>query len=415
MRTMGVLVGVALVGCGSSVDVAGTVMDTSGCPAVGTTVVITDANGVLSPLTVDAAGVFRAPNVATPYTAAVLGPFINGNTSGFRPTVVYVGLTRANPSLLTNFSFTERSANIAVTIDAGYPASSDGTTSYFFLSSQAVASTWFNLGFGPLTDSVGVYWIDPASIIGTLYASQTAFDAGVPVGYGYGATAVSVTDGQTTNSLLDVSPVSTGFLSGTIAPPAGYGVSRIDGFLTNSTGLYLLLFHYGTYVHRVNGNLPKSFSYLVPSIPGAMVGLQAVASDGQSTWSAGIVQSSPDASMVSLNCPAVVSLTAPAEHQTGVTLSTHFSWSTSPGAIYQFNLQGGGIQVWTANGSLSLPDLRDAGPLGFPVPSATYNWFVSSVSGYGSVDALTDPTASLVGLYCGSQTPTQDFTTSATP
>jgi hypothetical protein len=390
--------------------VNGTVKYSDGTPGPGLTLLLTDAQGTQTQLTSDGAGTFSAPNVAVPYSLAVVyssymlpGPFAS----------LYLGLRRADPQVVADDGLptSNRFATLQVTFSGGtYPQpATDYVTYYSFASPQAAVQGGLR-GEEPTVNDLDVSWLSPSSTTtsGTLQVLQVQTDAGLPVSYsGYGMTSASLTSGSPTSTSLQLAPVSTSVLTGSVAVPSGFILIEVDGYLVSPSG---------DIVQFLADTAPSpNFSYATPSVAGTTIDLQAfaVGADGP-FWVARMSGLAPDASGVDLSCPSGPTLIAPPDNQNDVTRLTQFSWSPSENSVYRFTLfeSYAFLSVWTADTALTLPDLSSVG-FG-PLVSSTMNWQVYAISPYDSLDALSSAAAPL-GAWCEVTSPAQTFTTSATP
>ncbi len=393
-------------------NVNGTVKYADGTPGPGLTLLLTDAQGKQTQLTSDGAGAFSAPNVAVPYSLAVVyssfmlaGPFAS----------VYLGLTRADPQVVADDGLPtpNRFATLQVTFSGGnYPQpAADYVTYYSFFSPQAAVRGGL-LGEEPAVTDLEVSWLDPSSTAtsGTLYVLQVQTDAGLPIAYpGYGMASASLTSRSPTSTSLQLAPVNASILTGSVAVPSGYILSEVDGYLVSPSG---------DPVQFLADAAPAlNFSYAVPSIAGTTIQLAAFAFGGAGmAWFPSVSGLGADARSVDLGCPTGPTLIAPPNNQTDVTHSTQFSWSPVENSVYRLTLIGPSVpflSVWTADTTLMLPDLSSVG-FG-PFASATLNWQVYTASPYESVDARASPGALPPGTYCETSSAAQTFTTSATP
>jgi hypothetical protein len=406
-----VFLALALCSCGGSgsggTNVNGTVLSGANrIPEPGASVLITDANKVQTSVKTDATGAFSVSGVATPYSAAVVDPASQTAT-------VYLGLTRNNPALIsdtTSSPVTNRQSTLAITLSGGtYPQPpANYTTNYLFVSPWAFQSAAL-MGTLLATNSLQFSWLDPSSTTtsGTLWALQVLTDdSGLPIGYpGYGSTSATLTDAETTTASLSLASVTNALLTGTVTPPPGYSVDEVDGLLLFPNGYNITMF--------ADTTASTSLSYTTPSIPSTTLALSVAAYNSSGAiWLPYVGGLAADATGVTFDCPGAPTLIAPTDQQTGVTTSTAFSWSVTPSAIYNvsFTINQSGLMVWTADASLTLPDLSS---IGFgPFPSTVFNWLVSAQTGFTSIDAVTDPALSVpTGLSCDAVSPSQDFTT----
>jgi hypothetical protein len=414
LKKTALLIGlVALLGCGTNLQ--GTVGYDDGTPAVGVPVLITGANGVQSKATTDALGGFSVPQVATPYSAAV-ATVAKGPNDIFTASL-YLGLTRSEPFLYleTNPPATDfRDATILVTLAGGtYPQPATSyTTNLGFVSAEAFSNVALT-GTLSAVNSLDVPWFDASSssstTTGQLLGLQAVTDgAGLPTSYtGFGAVNASVTGGNVTNTSLQLAPVSSTTVTGTLNLPPGYNFVELDAYLLTGEGGVLQV---------LADTAPQaSFSYALPSVPETTLQLQAFAvGDNNAFWLPSAVFAA-NASTVVLHCPAPPTLISPADNATGVTNATPFSWSEIPGSVYRVSF-GGSLYVNTASTSLTLPDLS---PIGFgPIAGEGQQlWQVTADGSTSSVDDTASPPKPNLqpGVYCNATSPNQAFTAAAGP
>lgn len=419
LKTTALLLGIALWGCGSGgsgfpTNISGTVTwGLTSTPALGVTVLVTDAHGAQTTVTTDATGAFSVSGVATPYSAAAVLEAPTTPT-GAESATVYLGLTRANPALVLDNPTTPTQTyhgTLSVTLSGGtYPQpAANYTTNFLFVSPQAYQSI-STPGVLSATSSFEVDWSGPASTTsGTLFVLQVEADgAGLPTAYpGYGTTSVSVTDGVSTNASVALASVAAGVVTGLAIPGPGYSLQEVDAFLVFPNDYYIQIV--------ADTTSSSSFSYTTPSIAGTTLDMDAFAAGPAGVWFPQQSGLAANVSGLTFNCRGAPTLLTPSDQQTNVTSSTPLSWSGDPGAIYQVVLNGN-LSIWTAETSVTLPHLTGVG-FG-PFPTTSYTWSVSAYNynGLSSVDAWTNPNSPPPsGPACIAGTPDQSFTTSATP
>jgi hypothetical protein len=394
----------------SETSVVGTVVDGSLQPAPGIAVLLAGRPAT----TTDQAGRFAATSVPQPYDAVVTLP-------AREVAVVYTGLTRRDPTLyLPVFSLLNvlvdhhTDMRGVVTGGAGYPEPVNHRSSVLFLSPAA-------LGSAAVSHVTGGYhlvphWLGARGTTGTVHVLQWQYSraTGLPLSYtGYGSrAAVTLADRDTVSGLdVQLAPVVTGLLSGTVTLPPGYALSaKSVSLVLGTVG--------GTPAEWSLGNdatpLPE-FAYATPVLEGATfdVAASATAVGGAST-AAARAGLSANAGKVVLALPPSVELGAPAEGEAGVRAGTRLSWSRASGGVYLVevgpNDQGPTYWILTADTAATIPDL---GPLGFGLPAgASYLWAVAAVTPFASVDATAGPTALRPsGDWTTSVSATRHFTT----
>jgi hypothetical protein len=358
--------------------VNGTVVDINGQPAAGQTVLITSGTTFSQMVTTDVNGAFSVSNVPPTYNATIIQTSI---------ATEYVGLTRADPTL-TAFFFvsSNRMAGLSGTITGGtFPEPPGYSTTLIFDSPQIVH------GLGDPTSgsySATIKWPGASTTTGTLYALQVHTDGGVPADYpGFGMlSGVTLTD---TSSLggqnVALNAVTSGALSGSATAPPGYSIlyKSIDLQVASNLSLNVL------FDPTANG----TFGYVTPAVSNTTLTVTAAASSALGEFSAVIkAGQSANASGLTFAIPAAPVLTAPPDAGTGVTLTTPFTWTTYPGAVYEFQTRSSGgltFYILTASTTATLPDLS---AYGFPIPSTTdFSWFVVALAPVASVDLLAAP------------------------
>jgi hypothetical protein len=406
----------AVGGCSPSTNVGGTVVYPSGAPASGNTVVIIDGSNSRTSLTTDANGAFSLNGVTTPYSAIVVesDPRL---PMQLRTTTAYLGLTRADPSLVADGpagAFSENDGTLNVTLSGGtYPQPRTNYKTNLDFASPEVQQASVSLGgTRGATNSLDVTWSDPSSgpTSGTLYALQVHSDeSGLPTDYpGYGMTSTSVAAGMATSASLALQPVATAMLSGVLVLPAGYSLIYTTGYLNSGQALLPLF---------ADSTQPRAFAYTTPAIAGTTLLLEALALNATNDlWVTSAVGLAADATGVSLACPVAPALVSPADGQTSVTASTDFSWLGQDNGIYEVDF-GGNLVVWTGSTTATLADLLS--PDGSPIAGSTeFSWHVTRVSPYASMDALVAPQSVATlppTLFCQFPSRRQTFTTSANP
>jgi hypothetical protein len=358
--------------------VNGTVVDINGQPASGQTVLITSGTTFSQMATTDVNGAFTVPAVPTPYNATIIQASI---------ATEYVGLTRADPTLTAFFFVSDnRSAGLSGTFTGGtFPEPTGYSTTLIFDSPQTVH------GLGDPTSgsySATIKWPGASTTTGTLYALQVHTDGGVPADYpGFGMlTGVTLTD---TSSLggqnVALNPVTAGALSGSATAPTGYSIlyKSIDLQVASNLSLNVL------FDPTTNG----TFGYVTPAVSNTTLTVTAAASSALGEFSAVIkAGQSANASGLTFTIPAAPVLTAPPDAGTGVTLTTPFTWTSYPGAVYEFETRSSGgvsFYILTASTTATLPDLS---AYGFPLPPTTdFSWFVVALAPVASVDLLAAP------------------------
>jgi hypothetical protein len=371
----------AAVTVAAAITLSGTVVDDSRQPYAGQTVVITSGSFSQSVVT-DANGAFSVSGVPTPYTATVLD-------SGGSLAVQYQGLTRSDPTLTDlGDQPTTRSASLAGMLTGGhYPETAAYSTVLNFVSPQATAG---------LTDptsasySSTIDWAGPTTTTGTLYALQIHTVSGLPADYpGYGTLPnVLLEDlGTLTGQNIALSSVTSGTLSGTVSPAAGYTVSDKSMSLLVGSGPLE-----GALNAVYDTSAGAAFSYTTPSIPNTSIAFSATTTTvAGETSIAQMTGLSASTSGVTLSVPAAQTLTVPVESATGITVTNPFTWTAYAGGISVLYVFGAGptFYVFTTGTTATIPDLSAAG---LPLPSsAAYSWYVIGLGPLADVDAAAAP------------------------
>jgi hypothetical protein len=372
----------AQVNVAPAITVSGTVIDQFGTIAAGETILIT--SGTFSGSTVSAAdGTFSIAHVPTPYTATVLD-------SGGTLAVQYIGLTRADPSLV---DFATIAQTLTSTVSGGFtggsfPEPAGNATAVLFASPQTnLESSHLSVPAAGSTFSGSVNWMGPTMTTGTLYALEAHTVSDFPADYpGYGTLPdVLLQDmGSISGRTIPMSPVTAGTLSGTITPAVGYTVAEKDLYLVVAPGSVMELL----------GDMSSSasFSYIAPAISGTSLTL--LTSTTSASAGAAIVTTTgltASSTGVEVNVPAPSTLTLPVDSATGVTTTTPFSWTNST-AVYLLvftSTSGPSYYVFTTETTATLPDLSSAG---LPLPASTvYSWELLSFGPNTSLDAAAVP------------------------
>jgi hypothetical protein len=358
--------------------VSGKVVDNQSQPVAALTVII--ASGSFSASAVSGAdGTFSVANVPMPYNATL----ISSNSS----VVEYVGLTRTDPTLTDLAAVTEaNSSMLSGTLSGGnYPESADYSTSLAFSSPQT--SYLFNDdGSGGYAQNIS--WSGPSTTTGALYALQVHTVSGLAANFpGYGSlSSLALTSGTAAVApVLTLSAVTNGTVGGTVTPASGYTLEEIDMFLqaTPTVPLQFLADSSGT----------ADFSYVVPSISGTSLQIEALAHSAAGESSVVLqVGLTADSTGVSIAIPAAPILSLPVDVATNVTVTTPFSWTAFSGGVHVLSIYGTGVphfDVITAATTATLPDLVMEG-ISLPA-SANYSWQVIGFGPNQTVDGLAGP------------------------
>jgi hypothetical protein len=372
---------------GSIITVAGKVVNLSGV-AVGSVPVVI---GALPPATTDANGNFTIANVPVPYDITVVN-------SGTKSGLVYIGLTRSDPTLTFIVSSAlANSATVSGTVSggAGYPLPANHASVAAFVSPEVTSSNTINATTGAY--SLSTSWMTPQSTTGALYALQWQRDptTSLPVAYkGYGTkTGVALLTGGTfANQNITLSSVGAASFSGTVTAPAGYALSDRSVTVLFSTGGIGIL---------SDGSAPSSptsttFNYVTPNVSGATLRLGATASKGVVTVTGSKAGFAVNATGATLALPSGPDYSLPIDAATAVSTSTDFVWTPMTNAVFIVQFAGPAgqprYQIVTTATTAKLPNLT---ALGLTLPANTlYSWSILSIAPVNSIDAV----AASVGL-----------------
>ena len=191
--------------------------------------------------------------------------------------------------------------------------------------------------------------------------------------------------GSVSGQNISLSPVTSGSLSGTVSPPAGYTVAYKSVALQVATNLSLSAIFDGT--------SSTTFTYVTPAVASAVLTVTAAATSAAGEFSAVLkAGQSPNGSGLTFTIPPAPTLTSPPASSTGVTVSTPFAWTAYPNGIYEFEAKsatGPTFIVLTAATTATLPDLSSSG---LPLPASTnYTWSIIGLSPVSSIDLLAAP------------------------
>jgi hypothetical protein len=383
-RSRAVAVGLAalLAGCssssgsGSTITVSGTVVDLSGQPYPGQTVILSSGSFTQTETT-DAGGAFSVEGVPRPYMATVVaggGEFVS----------VYQGLTRVDPTLTGFFTpHGGRASTLTGQFTGGSPPGTVGdSTSFVFASAETVQDfIEFSSDYHEQ-----LRWSGPSTTTGTLYAIQVHLSEGVPTDYpGYGTRDnVALEDtGTLTGQDVALASVTTGTLSGTVTTPVGYSLAALSLQLLVAPTVALNLLNFA----QEPPSAP-TFSLATPSIDGTSVLLGFSATPSSTGESAAAQMAvSANASGVTLTVPAAPTLNLPEDGATGVTDSTAFAWTAFPSGVHLLQVFGGD-RVFVLFTSASTTTLGAWPAPNTPPTSTAYTWNVMGLAPVPSVDAM---------------------------
>ena len=398
-----VLAAAILLGCGDSaptgpddrITVQGIVADEYGTPLSSREVLIVGHAGV----TTDADGHFSVTDVRPPYNLLVMIP---SSFSGDREVLMYAGLTRADPLVVTPpmpFSEAHHGAYLWGSLYGGaaWPLPPNLKTTVFFESQDAqwgVAAGWDHYTLQPS-------WLGPQSTTGVLHALQWESDSssGLPARYtGYGSVPLQLSDGGYFEgpSVTMGAPVGSGAIAGVVNPPGGFAVTRKTvrlGFLAPPVPARWEIITDSAHA--------ASFSYVTPNLAGATFSLTAGAVAADSAYSEAVKTGiGANAADVTLSLSQPPTLVAPRAGARDVRLGTTFSWTRVEGAVYlvairyadQFTIipSPPNYYVLTTDTTVTLADVIPGSM--YPYPNLSYVWEVRSWAPFGNIDDVAVPT-----------------------
>lgn len=327
-------------------------------------------------------GTFTITGVTAPYDLTIAIP-------SFNVALVYIGLTRADPTLsyidVGNVRTADISGSIGVTVASGdeaaiFPGSATPMEGSLLLPGGS------GPGYGPFT----VAWGGSASHNLTLYALTVTASGGPPTAFtGFGSTDVSLTDGgAVTNASITLGSVSTASMSGSVNAPAGFTVSVAAPLVRFGSPT-------GALVGLGSSGGSSSFTGVkVPVHSGIAYGIVGAADGPSGGGTAAWANAAGPGTSASLMLPAPSVPTAPASGATGVGTGTKFTVTPLSSAIYVAVLDGPtssdpSVYAFTDQTSFKLPDLSVVGMS--LTASASYNYSVSALGPFTSIDDFTGP------------------------
>lgn len=333
----------------------------------------------------DASGNFSVSGVHTPYDLTVL----QACTS---VAYVYQGLTRPDPIALIFLSSSEvRKSEVTYSFtnaDTTAPPASEFSDSIMdCTSTDANISCGVTGAVGPNPYTQTLQWSGPQNIEADVYALQTFEKNNVATSFRRFALAQReyFSNGQPGTVSLNLQPLSSGTVSGTVTPPPGYTlIQRGLGFKMRGQWKY----PFSLEDNRTSG-ISQSFSWASPLVAGLGLYLNGTASKGDAGVYAYLDDVAPNATNLSLTLPTPPEQTEPANNALGITNNNVFSWTPFAEGVHTFSVTPTTkgpltLIIYTAKSEVILPDLTS---LGYPLPKGvTYKWRVSGQAPLASVD-----------------------------
>jgi len=357
--------------------VSGSVRDFGGEPIGGATVLVPGGR----PVTTGSDGRFSISGVGTPYDIAVIVP--GPNAVAPNSAVIYQGLTRSNPSLLSPY-FTGPTR--AATIGGMAPPASGKTTLVFFLSDPVTGAV---VAADPATGqyAMTVSWQGSATTqSGQLYLLRIGGPS--PWNYdGFVSKALTINGGgdfpgkDFAETELADPPEHT--ISGTVAVPAGYTLNEQHVILTFGGPTLTIV--------AAQGLLSSDFTQMVPDIGGLASGVAFLASDPASRLSY-FFKREVSGNPLNITVPLEPAgrLAVPVDGATAVDVASPFSWTQGGGTgvnvveVFPDNSTNPTFFVFTTRADATIPDLSSVG-MGLP-GNAGYHWHVVRFIPIASVD-----------------------------
>jgi hypothetical protein len=244
------------------------------------------------------------------------------------------------------------------------------------------------VGLTPYTQTV--QWSGPQNVEVDVYALQTFEKNNIATSFRRFALTQreNFIDGQPNTVSLNLQPISSGTVSGTVTPPPGYTlIQRGLGFKLRDQWKY----PFSLEDNRTSGISP-AFSWASPVVAGLELYLNGTASKGEAGVYAYLDGVDPNATGLTLTLPTPPEQAQPANNALGITNSTVFSWTPFAEGVHTFSVTPTTkgpltIVVYTAKTETTLPNLTS---LGYPLPKGiTYKWRISGQAPLDNVDDLT--------------------------
>jgi hypothetical protein len=370
----------------TSGPINGKVLDNSGAPILNAKVRV----GTGPAVTTDATGAFTFADAPASYDLDVVPP-------SFRE-LSYRGLTTRSPTIhiagaqqTAPFTYSESNLTLG-TVDGGVEKIL--TRFYSGLATGGVTAE----GTMPTNNSSTLSWTGPTNISGNVIALIVGVDpssgATLSVRGKPSPATVALVANTAANAAFNYVDAPQGTISGTIDPKGT--VSLVTAVLHDSS-----LPAVGV-TYAVNSSVPQTtFSIPTYDYLGATfdVGVSCTTAPNEQiqTYQNGLSANATNVTLDFGTIPAV-HLTSPTNSASGVTLTTPFTWTTTPG-VFEFTAgcSNGAdpdidtFELYTMGTTTTIPDLA---ALGAPLMSggASCTWGVTSFPSYTSVDEiLTTP------------------------
>jgi hypothetical protein len=337
----------------------------------------------------DASGNFSVAGVTSPYDLVVL----QASTSN---AYIYQGLTRPDPIALLYLSSSSDQRKSDVTFsfsnaDTTPPPAGESSDSIMDCASTDTSMSCGVTGaVGPTAYMQSVQWSGPQNVEADVYGLQTYEKNNIATAFRRFALTQReyFSHGQPNSVSLNLQPISSGTVSGTITPPPGYTlVQRGLGFKLR--GQWKYPFSLET---DMTSGIAQSFSWASPVVAGLGLYISSTASKGDAGVYAYLDDVAPNTTNLSLTLPAPPEQTQPANNALGITNSTIFSWTPFAEGVHTFSVTPTTrgpltLIIYTAKTETTLPDLTS---LGYPLPKGvTYKWRLSGQAPLKNVDDLT--------------------------
>jgi hypothetical protein len=323
-------------------------------------------------VTSGAGGVFMFTDVTPPYDLYTFAP--QGCGSSSTPSVFFFDdLTRADP-VVTAATYTPTCGFFVACFFPGPSAPVSGTKSGTGNNTDPVVFAWSEGAFTGTLNANGTFsgtasWCSGNTSTGALHALQfTRKQNGAPNTFlGYARTATTYTSGSATTTNLNFTAVnSSATITGTLNGPAGMPMPTI--FLNQQFDNTLASLWTQNTTAAVDASFP-----LIPAAGGTALYAQTTMTGlGTSLF----VQPLTATATVNFTMPAPAMLTMPADAATGVTTTTTFAWTASPGVVSQIFFSGAGARfsIYTTKTMATIPVIPE-----LALPSGTaFNWSVTA-------------------------------------